>query len=306
MTAAPVIGIDLGGTHMQVGVVDSAGTLLGRSRCHTEAGRGFEAVVGTIAEQCRAACDDASVSLGDIAAAGLAAPGAVDPGRGLVLRAVNLGWDDAPAAEALTRAIGRPVYLDNDVNAAALAEAKLGAGRGHNDQLAVWVGTGIGGGLILGGRVFHGPLFTAGEIGHVIQDIDGAADQRELEHLASRTAISAAIVDGSGLDKPPTSAEMAEAYAAGDEVVRQVIDRAALRIGVAIANVATVLSLGRVVLGGGLVETMGDAFVEPVQRSVREHIFPEELRTIEVVGTQLGSDAGLKGAAMLARQQLEG
>ncbi|MEN1705253.1 MAG: ROK family protein, partial [Planctomycetota bacterium] len=139
--AAPVIGIDLGGTHMQVGVVSSTGVLLGRSRCHTDAQEGFDAVIATIAEQCRAACDDAAVSLDAIAGAGLAAPGAVDPGRGLVLRAPNIGWDDAPAAAALEKSIGRPVFLDNDVNAAALAEATLGAGRGHADMLAVWVGT---------------------------------------------------------------------------------------------------------------------------------------------------------------------
>ena len=306
MSAAPVIGIDLGGTHMQIGVVDAAGALLGRSRCHTPAAAGFEAVIATIAEQCRAACDAASVPLDDIAAAGLAAPGAVDPGRGLVLRAPNIGWDDAPAAEALATAIGRPVFLDNDVNAAALAEAKLGAGRGHDDMLAVWIGTGIGGGLIFGGRVFHGPLFTAGEIGHVILDIDAPEGQRKLEHLASRTAIGAAIASRQGLAAPPTSEHIAEAYAKGDAVVREVIDRAALRIGVAIANAATVLSLGRVVLGGGLIETMGASFVAPVERAVRAHIFPEELQTIEVVGTQLGPDAGLLGAAMLARQQLNG
>ncbi|MEL6904773.1 MAG: ROK family protein [Planctomycetota bacterium] len=306
MTAAPVIGIDLGGTHMQVGVVSSTGVLLGRSRCHTDAHEGFGAVIATIAEQCRAACDDAAVSLDTIAGAGLAAPGAVDPGRGLVLRAPNMGWDDAPAAASLEKAIGRPVFLDNDVNAAALAEATLGAGRGHADMLAVWVGTGIGGGLIFGGRVFHGPLFTAGEIGHVIQEIDAPEGKRKLEHLASRTAISNAIAERSGLDTPPTSGAIAQAYADGDAVVREVVDGAANRIGVAIANVATVLSLGKVVLGGGLIETMGEAFVGPVERSVREHIFPEELRTIEVSATQLGPDAGLMGAAMLARQQLGG
>ncbi|MEM7622700.1 MAG: ROK family protein [Planctomycetota bacterium] len=304
MRTAPVIGIDLGGTHMQVGVVGSAGELLGRSRCHTEATEGFGAVIATIAEQCQAACAAASVSLDEIAAAGLAAPGAVDPGRGLVLRAPNIGWDDAPAAAELEKHIGRPVFLDNDVNAAALAEAKLGAGRGHDDMLAVWVGTGIGGGLIFGGRVFHGPLFTAGEIGHVIQEVDAPEGKRKLEHLASRTAISAAIVARASLDAPPTSAAIAAAYAEGDSVVREVVDRAAQRIGVAIANVATVLSLGKVVLGGGLIETMGDAFVGPIEASVREHVFPEELRVIEVTGTELGPDAGLMGAAMLARQQL--
>ncbi len=304
MSQAPVIGIDLGGTHMQVGVVAATGVLLGRSRGLTEAHRGFDAVIATIAERCRAACEDASVPIGDIAGVGLAAPGAVDPGRGLVLRAPNMGWDDAPASAALQRAIGRPVYLDNDVNAAALAEATLGAGRGHDNLLAVWIGTGIGGGLIFGGRVFHGPLFTAGEIGHVILELDAPEGQRKLEHLASRTAISAAIMERSGLAEPPNSAEIARAYAEGDPAVREVVDRAAQRIGVAIANVATVLSLGKVVVGGGLVETMGGAFVGPIERSVRENIFPEELRAIEVTATKLGPDAGLMGAAMLVRQQL--
>lgn len=305
MSTAPVIGIDLGGTHMQVGVVGPVGQLLGRSRCYTEAENGFDAVIETIAGQCRAACEEASVSIDDIAGVGLAAPGAVDPERGLVLRAPNMGWDDAPAAEALSNAVGRPVMLDNDVNAAALAEAKLGAGRGHDDLLAVWVGTGIGGGLIFGGRVFHGPKFTAGEIGHVIVDLKGGEGQRKLEHLAARSAISRMIASKGGSADLPTARHIAEAYELNDPVVREVVDLAAVRIGAAIANVSTVLSLGRVVLGGGLIEIMGDAFVGPVQQSVREYIFPEELRSIDVVATELGPDAGLLGAAMLARQQLQ-
>ncbi len=304
MSTAPVIGIDLGGTHMQVGVVSAAGELIGRSQCHTEASEGFDAVIATIAGQCQAACEAASVSMDDIAAAGLAAPGAADPARGLVLNAPNLGWDDAPAASALGKAIGRPVMLDNDVNAAALAEAKLGAGRGFDDLMAVWVGTGIGGGVIFGGRVFHGPGFTAGEIGHVIMDIDGGKGQRKLEHLASRAAISREIAAKAGHTETMTARAIAEAYSDGDWVVREVVDRAAVRIGVAIANVATVLSLSRVVLGGGLIESMRDAFVGPVEQSVRDHIFPEELRSIEVVPTDLGPDAGLMGAAMLARQRI--
>jgi glucokinase len=302
-TTDPVIGIDLGGTHMQVGVVGPDGKLLGRSACHTHAERGFDAVIATIGEQCREACAAASLSLPDIGAVGLAAPGAVDPGRGIVLRAPNMGWDDVKAADALVANLGRPVMLDNDVNAAALAEAKLGAGKGFDDLLAVWIGTGIGGGLIFDGKVFHGPRFTAGEIGHVIMDPDAPEGRRKLEHIASRTAISRDIAEATGATETMGSSKIAEAYVGGDEAVRGVVDRAARTIGIAIANVATVLSLHRVIVGGGLVETLGRSFVGPIQASVREHVFPEELRGIEVVATQLGPDAGLLGAVMLARER---
>lgn len=304
MSSDPVIGIDLGGTHMQVGVVHPDGRLLGRSACHTEAQGGFDAVIATIAAQCHAACDEAGIPIGSVAAAGLAAPGAADAGRGIVLNAPNLGWDDAPAADALVAALGRPVVLDNDVNAAALAEAKLGAGRGFDDMLAVWIGTGIGGGLVFGGRVFHGPRFTAGEIGHVIFDPNGAEGRRKLEHLASRTAISRDIAERAGHGKTLTSREIAGAYDAADPVVREVVDAAARLIGIAVANAATLLSLHRVVLGGGLVESLGSVLCPAVQAAAREHVFPEELRGIDVVPTALGPDAGLLGAAMLARQRL--
>jgi glucokinase len=311
-----VIGIDLGGTHMQVGVVDPAGTLIARQGGGTDAEGGFDAIAGQIEQRCRQAAREAGVDLESIAAVGLAAPGAVDPGRGVVLNAPNLRWSNLAAASLLRDRLGVPVLLDNDVNAAVLAEYRLGSCRGEADLLGVWVGTGVGGGLIFGGRVYHGPLFTAGEIGHIIADAKGVEGRRELEHLASRSAISRDIAErvrsgersllseAVSRGQPITAEQITSALDRGDAVVSQVLEQAALVLGVAIGNLVTVLSLRRVVLGGGLVEKLGVRLTGPVQAAARAAAWPEALRGLEVVPTKLGPDAGLLGAAMIARERL--
>lgn len=304
------VGIDLGGTHMQVGVVDDACAIVGRAGTKTEAPRGASAILDTIALQVRLALERAGLARAD--AVGLAAPGAVDPERGLVLNAPNLGWDDVPAAAELQRRLDMPVVLDNDVNAAVFAEQRLGAGAGCDDLMGLWIGTGIGGGLVLGGRVYQGPKRTAGEIGHVIIEPGNARGLTELEHQCSRTAIARQIGEAIARGEESSlagivreggscsSAQIAEALAGGDELALRTVTRAGERIGAVLGSVVTLLSLERIVVGGGLVEEAGPFIVEPIQRATRATCWPEELRGVEVRATALGSNAGLLGAALLA------
>lgn len=312
-----IAGIDLGGTNMQFGIVGPDGAILARAKRKTKAEESREAILARICSGIEQACEALRVTPDKLSAIGIGAPGAVDPERGVVLEAVNLRWDNVPLAELLSKRLKAPVYVDNDVNAAVYGEWRAGAGRAHDNLLGVWVGTGIGGGLILNGALYYGHYLTAGEIGHVILLPNNPPGSRSLEHNCSRTAVVdrivrlmrsnrksmiAALVEGDFA--AIRSRTVARAYEAGDELTLEVVDHAADLLGSAIAGFVTVLSLPCVVLGGGLVEAMGKQFVDRVQRSVRKYAFPERCRQVVVVASRLEDDAGVLGAALIAQERL--
>jgi len=315
-----VVGVDLGGTHMQIGVVDPDGKVVSRTRDKTRAEEGFDAVVGRIAKNVREACDGVGRSVDEVAAVGIGTPGAVDYERGIVLEAPNLRWNDAPLANGLSSKLdGARVTVENDVNSATLGEHRLGAGRGADHVLGVWIGTGIGGGLVIGGKLHRGGFATAGEIGHTICYPDAQPGCRRLEHLVSRRGISArlaALIEAnhrsvlteltSGEVDAIGSAEIAEAYGRRDELTVRVVDAACGLIGTTIANACTLLSLERVVLGGGIVERMSDVLVGLISKRVKRDTFPRRAQAVEVVPTELGDNAGLLGAALVARGDADG
>lgn len=314
--ARPFVGIDLGGTNMQIGVVSSDDRILGRAKRKTKADEGRDAIVARIISGIEEACTQAGLQPEALGGVGVAAPGAVDPVAGVVLEAVNLRWDNVPLAEIMTRRMKVRCWLDNDVNAAVYGENALGAGKQSRHLLGVWVGTGIGAGLILGGELYYGDAMTAGEIGHTILLPGNPRGSRSLEHNCSRTAVverlvrliranhkSALLDEVEGDLTNVKSKALARCYHAGDRLVCEVIDTAADLLGVGIANAATLLSIRRVVLGGGLTEAVGKPFVERVQKSARECVFPDALRKLDVVASHLEDDAGVYGAAMIARDR---
>ena len=333
-SGGPVVGIDLGGTNMQIGVVSRealrAGAcskpsdvaalkkklILGRDKMKTKAEDGKDAVLDRLEKGIASACAEAGIAVGDLAGVGIGAPGAINPETGVVYEAVNLRWKDVDLAGELEKRLGVPVLVDNDVNVAVYGEAKLGAGGGATDLLGVWVGTGVGGGLMLNGSLYYGSGGTAGEIGHMLALPGNMPGTRSVEHNCSRTAlvdrltrlikgnrqsVIPGMVDGK-LEKIK-SKTISEAYAAGDALTVEVVDESAKLLGACVAGVVTLLSLPRVVLGGGITEAMGEAYVKTVRAAVREHAFPEKLRSVDVVATALEDDAGLLGAALLALER---
>ncbi|MEM8834308.1 MAG: ROK family protein [Planctomycetota bacterium] len=320
------IGVDLGGTHFQVGVVAPGGELLGRERGKTGADDGVEAVVRRLAESITAAAREAGLDdAGALPPVGIGAPGVIDAAGGTVVEAPNLRWNDVPLGAMLRDALGDrapTISIDNDVNAAAWGEWTLGghngetvAGRLVRDMLAVWVGTGIGGGLVLDGHLYRGHFNSAGEIGHAPAFPAFPLGRRKLEQVCSRhfvqsrlrdliagntrSLLSEIVADGD-LDTL-TAADLATAYERGDELTRRVLDESADLLGVALATTVTTLSIPLVVLGGGLVETMGDAYVNRVAAALRADVFPGGVRAVRVVPTALRENAGLLGAAMLGK-----
>jgi glucokinase len=314
--AGPVVGVDLGGTNMQFGVVDASGAMIGRARGKTGADGGLERVIANVVEGVGVACADAGIRTDEIDAVGVAAAGAIDMPRGIVLNAPNLGWANVPFRDMLQDAIGQRVVLDNDVNGCIWGEYRLGAGQGAGDLMGVWVGTGIGGGLVIGGRLHYGDGFTAGEIGHSIILPDAAREERTVEDVCSRTGLSRTlrrlmpahpesmlhgIAPGQGVIGTDA---LHQGYAGGDRLTRSVVERSADLLGIAIANWVTVLSLKRVVVGGGITEALGREYLDRITGSFRANVFPPELQACELRMTELAADAGLLGAAILARESL--
>jgi glucokinase len=313
-----LLGIDLGGTNIQAGVVDQDHRLRARVKTKTKADEGATAVIRRVAAAARDAVGDAGLDIEDIAGLGIGAPGVVDVDRGMVIKAVNLRWDNLPLAKALRHEIDLPVVVDNDVNVAAWGEYVAGAGGEFPDMLGVWVGTGIGGGIILGGQLYRGYYQTAGEIGHVVLHADAPLGRRTLENTASRTAVGNTLTQlissnhqskisrivGGDLSSV-RSRVIAKAYDSGDRLTREVVGKAAHDVGVAIANCVTLLSLPCAVVGGGFTDALGQKWVDLVRKSFESYVFPPQIACCKILMSQLGDDAGIIGAALLCGEVVQ-
>ncbi len=314
-----VVGVDLGGTNMQIGVIDADGKIIGRCKRKTKAHEGRARVIERLCEGVSRALLDANVPRERLYGVGVGAPSVVDFDNGIVIKAGNLGWENVPLREILAKELNTTVALDNDVNVAAWGEVALGAARGKENVLAVWVGTGVGAGLILEGELWRGPRFTAGEIGHVVLFPGGQPGFMTVEDVCSRTGITNALrrllpmypdsllhkllaekkEDAAGFALGMGSSIIARAYESNDELCKRVVDKSAEFLGVAIANFLTMTSIDCVVLGGGVVEALGEPYVARVRRSFERTVFPAVLAKSEMLASRLNDDAGVLGAAML-------
>ncbi len=306
------LGVDLGGTNIQCGLVQG-GKVLARDGAKTKASEGSDAVIARLAKLCDKVCDSGGVKRAQVKGLGIGAPGAVDIDKGVVLKAGNLGWDNFPLAKVLEKELKLPVVVDNDVNVAAWGEHQAGAGKGHRDLFAIWVGTGVGGGLILDNRLFHGVHHTAGEVGHTLLRADGGLGRRTVEDLASRTNmvnLLVQLIEGGHKSVIPElvggdlsrirSKILAQALKKDDPLTVEVVRQAATYIGTSIAGMVTMLSLPCVVVGGGATEALGKRWMDWVRAAFDRHVFPQELRRCVLVPSALNDNAGVVGAAMLA------
>ncbi|MEM9111903.1 MAG: ROK family protein [Planctomycetota bacterium] len=316
------IGIDLGGTNIQAGIYRSdkkidRKNLIIRDGAKTKASEGGEAVLDRIEKLCRKLIEKAGLEPAGIGGLGIGAPGAVDIDEGVVMRAPNLGWTDFKLAKKLSDRFPFKVTVDNDVNVGAWGEYMAGAGRGHRDLMAVFVGTGVGAGIVLHERLYHGVQFTAGEIGHTVIEGSGVLGRRTVEDVGSRTSmvrrlvrliqsyhasVVPELVDGD-LSRV-RSKILAQAQQQGDALTLEIIADAAEYIGIAIANSVTLLSLPCVVVGGGATEALGEAWLDQVRAAFTKHVFPKDLATTTIVASVLEDDAGVIGAALLAEERL--
>jgi glucokinase len=283
------LGLDLGGTNIKRVVLDGD-EIVERDSEPTRSDQGVNAVLDRLAALAREA--------GPVASVGVALPGLFDTeGRAVLLPNLHGDWVGRPIADPLADALGRPVRLINDGHAFALAEARIGAARGAEDVLCIVCGTGIGGGLVIGGRLHLGVEDRAGEVGHhtVVEDgpLCGCGNHGCLEMLAGARAIAAAA-------QQPSFDDVVASARRGDERAREAIRRAAAYIGIAIANLTIFITPERIVVGGGVAEA-GELLLDPLRAEVQRRagrVAP--LPAIEIVRATLGADAGAVGAALAA------
>ena len=314
MSGIETIGVDLGGTKMLVGVLSGTEPLY-EQREHSTGQTEDELVELLVRE-----VEEARQARPDVAAVGLGIPATIDHERGVALAAVNLPLSDVPIKEVVSERTGLPVFVDNDANVAAYAEYLYGAGQGKPEMVMLTVGTGIGGGLILGGEVYRGSTGAGAELGHTVIQMDGPPCQGTcpnhgcVEALASGTALgreARAAAEGapdSALGKllaeggEVDGRAATEAAVAGDEVAIGVFDLIGSRLGVACATFANVFQPHAIVVGGGVIAA-GDLLLEPARRELRRRALNPMNRT-PILEATLGNDAGMIGAAAMARDEL--
>jgi len=316
MSAGEVIGVDLGGTKLLLGVLDGDSNVLWESR-EASTGQSEDELVGMLVRE----IEEAKGKRPGVEAIGLGIPATIRYADGVAVSTVNLPIEDLPARELLGDSTGLPAFVDNDANVAALAEHLFGAAQGADYAVMLTIGTGIGGGLILGGELYRGATGAGAELGHTVIEIDGPDCQGNcpgrgcVETLASGTALgregkaAAERAPASALGKLLAEGEeidgkvVTDAALAGDETAQAVFETIGSRLGVALTSFANIFEPEVFVIGGGVIAA-GDLLLEPARRELAARALPP-MKRIPVVEAKLGSDAGMIGAAALARIELE-
>jgi glucokinase len=320
-----VIGFDLGGTKMHAAVVDAQGHVLHAERQKTQPEDGPVAVVDRMIGLCVRLQKELGDRSGDLAAVCVGVPGSVDDAQGIVERAPNLGWQNLALAQKLSSALGIPVFLDNDVRVAVLGELAYGVGRGARTIVGIFVGTGIGGGVVVDGHVHQGGRGVAGELGHMTLlphgPRCGCGKRGCVEALASRTAMEREVrrlIDRGWDSSVPkimkklgqdrlTSSVIEKALGKGDKVMHKVLEEAQYYLGLLAGNVTNLLDPEVIVIGGGLAERLGEAFVAPIRAHAYKHFLAQQDREkVRIVATELKDLAAPLGAALSARDRLAG
>jgi glucokinase len=309
------LGIDLGGTSVKVGVVNRAGEILSRGVRPTEVEKGPSGVAENIALAVEDALQAAGMQLSGLDGVGVGTPGICDAARGVVVSSGNLNWKNVPLADLLQRRLGVPVRLENDANCAGLGEQWCGAARGHDHVILYTLGTGVGGALILGGRIYGGATGWAGELGHIRVAPGGPACtcglQGCLEAVSSATAMAREGREAVAAGRSPAMARLAAeqggrldarvvitAAREGDPAAQQILRQAGEYLGIVSAMLVSALNPELIVVGGGASHA-GDFLLEPMRRVIAEQAMPGPASIVRVVQASLGNDAGLIGAATL-------
>jgi glucokinase len=315
-----VVGVDLGGTKILAGVFDHSLERLATAKFSTKAQRGVGVVIERIARCVEDAVDEADLSLKQVTGVGLGAPGAVDFGSGTILFAPNLAWKDVPLKKELEKRLGVPVFVENDANVAVLGVHVAELKAKPKNVVGIFVGTGIGGGLIVNGELYSGFNHTAGEIGHMVIEVNGpkcgCGNKGCFEALASRTAIfqriKAGVKDGEKTIltemlgdnlEDMRSGDLRRAIRKGDKFAGKVVEQAAEYIGLGVANLINLFGPEIVVLGGGVIEALADEMMSVIVKTAKEHALPGTVKGVDFVASKLGDNAGITGAAVLARRE---
>ena len=310
------IGVDVGGTNVKIALVDKKGEIKFPKTVPTRAEMGYEYTIGNIQQSIKDLISEAGIEKNALEGIGFGFPGQIDCDKGIVRLAPNIpGWVNVPISEIMQKEFNVPVKVDNDVRCAALAELNYGAGVGCKNLICITVGTGIGSGLIINGKIVRGASNAAGEIGHIKLEMHdgllcGCGDRGCLEAYASGPSIvamakeyvmggkSAKFREIAGSIDAITPAIVAQAANEGDAVAKKIFEIMGEYIGIGLTSVVNLLNPEKIVIGGGVADA-GDILLEPLRKTLKSRTMPIQGRAVEVVPAQLGNTAGIIGSSLL-------
>lgn len=316
-----IVGIDLGGMSAKAALFDLEGRIVLKKNVTTDSSDGFEGIAGKLAKVAREVTEEAGADFADVEGIGVASPGVVNSGTGIVLKWGNYGWLNAPLGGRIAELTGKKVYVANDANAAALGEAKFGASAVYQSSIFITLGTGIGGGIIVDGRMLEGYMSAGAEIGHMILREDGllcgCGRHGCFECYASATALIRQtkkkmedncdsrmweVAKGS-LDNVDGRTAF-DAARLGDHDARAVVNKYIGYLSEGIADLVNILRPEAIVLGGGIANE-AEALFEPLRKAVNERSYISfDVVPLKIVGAKLGNSAGMYGAYALAKEKL--
>lgn len=310
------IGVDLGGTNIAVGVVSEDLKIIGRGKVKTKCPRPAEEIFDDIKVAVDMALNDAGVSIDEVVSVGVGTPGSVNKSNGYIEFANNLDFNQVPAKELLEARIGKPVYLDNDANCAALGEAVAGVGKGVKNFVAITLGTGVGSGIIIDGKIVGGVNYAAGEMGHTVIVVDGeqcnCGRKGCWEKYSSATALisqtKAAMQEhkessmwqlvGGNIDSVSGRTAF-DGMRNGDETAKAVVDKYIHYLAAGVCNIVNALQPEIVCIGGGIGHE-GETILAPLRAEVESQRYSVYAsKQTKIVSAELGNDAGIFGAALL-------
>ncbi|HMP80209.1 MAG TPA: ROK family protein [Pirellulaceae bacterium] len=313
------IGFDLGGTKMLAVVFDDQFQVMGTSRKKTKGHEGAKSGMARVNATIAAAMVEANVKPDQISGLGIGCPGPLDLKQGVIREAPNLGWVNVPIANSISGEFGFPVRVGNDVDFGVFGEYHFGAARGARCAVGIFPGTGIGGGCVYEGKLIQGANSTCMEIGHIplpsSTALHGDGRWTSLEACASRLAISGEaaqaafrgqaehLLEIAGTDiSKIRSAQLADSIRAGDEAIRDIVERAARVMSLGVVTLVHLLAPDIVILGGGLVEAMPDLYLESVTKTANKQVLPSFRNSFRIAPAELGDQATAMGAAAAAKQ----
>jgi len=310
------VGIDVGGTGLKAGVVTEDGKIISKVTCPTGVERGAEAVVNDMAHLALRAIEEAKLTMDDIKAVGIGIPGIQDPATNRVPFCTNLGWHDVPLVEWMQKVIDKPIYVNNDATVAGLAEAVSGVSAGVKNSVFITLGTGVGGGVVIDGKVFSGSHGVGTEIGHMMTVAGGrqctCGNRGCWETYASATAIirmgqemarvnpDCELLKAAGSIENITAKHVIDLAKAGDAKCGTIFDQYVENLCVGIVNIINILDPEVIALGGG-VAGAGQFLLDAVRAKLPSMIFYKTMPYARIELATLGNDAGIIGAAMLGR-----
>jgi len=308
----PVLVVDLGGTKIITAIVSNQGSIIAREYCLTLADKGPQPVINRIFSTIDRLLDAEGTDISRLDSISIASAGVIDVSHGIITISPNLpGWNNIPLRDTVSKKYGVKTFLLNDASAAALGEYQFGAGKGIKNLIYLTVSTGIGGGIIVDGKLYSGVSGSAGEIGHMIIDVNGpecnCGSAGCLEVLASGTAVAREAIrrinNGeksslteimSGKIEDITAAEVEVAAARGDSLAQEIIQQAATYLGIGMVNLVNIFNPEMIIIGGGLAK-MGERLLAPARKVVMERAFTLPAGEVSIVPAQLGDNAGIIG-----------